>query len=155
MHLSAVSQGASPRPPASGSVAYRCWIAPEPPPLLSSLPPATRLTIVVVVPLLFGAVCGFLASESEAGWWIANAIAALGGIAGGYEHEKAGSGARRGVLAGLMFGTGIVLADAVSAAAPTVATPSPIGIFPLITAIGGLLLGALGGRLRERHEAHG
>jgi len=155
MHLPAVSQGLVSGDRRSIRVAYRCPIAPEPPPLLSSLPTPTRLTIVVVVPLLFGAVCGFLASESAAGWWIANAIAALGGVAGGYEHETAGSGARRGLLAGLMFGTGIVLADAVSAAAPTVETPSPIAIFPLIAAVGGLLLGALGGRLRQRAEARG
>jgi hypothetical protein len=109
MHLPAVSQGLVSGDRRSIRVAYRCPIAPEPPPLLSSLPTPTRLTIVVLVPLLFGAVCGFLASESAAGWWIANVIS----------------------------------------------TPSPIAIFPLIAAIGGLLLGALGGRLRGRLETGG
>lgn len=133
-------------------VAYRCPIAADPPPLLSSLPGPTRVTLVVLVPLLFGAVCGFLLSESSAGWWIGNLIAALGGIAGGYEHETARSGGIRGAVAGIAFGTGIVLADAVTDAAPVVDTPLMI-LFPLITAIGGLALGSLGGRLRARYEA--
>ncbi|MGB2850838.1 MAG: hypothetical protein WBC01_04135 [Solirubrobacterales bacterium] len=109
---------------------------------------------MVVVPLLFGAVCGFLVSESSAGWWIANAIAALGGVAGGYEHETARSGGIRGAIAGIAFGTGIVVADAVTAAPPVVDTPLMI-LFPLIAALGGLALGSLGGRLRAQQESRG
>jgi hypothetical protein len=130
-------------------------IAPEPPPLLSSLPTLTQGTLVLLVPLLFGAVCGFLLSETETGWWIANGIAALGGVAGGLEHESGGSGAKRGLLAGAMFGLGVIVADAISAAPPTAQTPEPIILLPLLAAGAGLLLGALGGRIRARTAAPG
>ncbi len=146
--------GPSRVPPGASTVPYRCQIAADPPPLLSSLPGPTRVTLVVVVPLLFGAVCGFLVSETSAGWWIANAIAALGGVAGGYEHETARSGGIRGAIAGIAFGTGIVVADAVTAAPPVVDTPLMI-LFPLIAALGGLALGSVGGRLRAEHESRG
>ncbi len=105
---------------------------------------------MVVVPFLAGMVTGFLLSETEAGWLIANAIAILGGVAGGYEHETSASGAKRGALAGVMFGVGIVIADAITAAPPATDAPSPMILFPLIAAVGGLLLGSLGGRLRSR-----
>jgi hypothetical protein len=129
---------------------YLLPIARRPPPLLSSLPGQTQATIVLVVPLLAGAVCGFLLSETETGWWIGNAIAALGGLAGGYEHEHPRAGAARGALAGLMFGVGIVLADAVTAAAPIATTPEPLVLLPPITVIAGTALGTLGSRLRAR-----
>lgn len=136
-----------------GKDRYGLPIALQPPPLLSSLPGPTQANIVVVVPLLFGAVCGFLLSESEPGWVIGNVIAALGGIAGGYEHENPRSGAARGALAGLMFGVGIVIADAVTAAEPIAETPEPIILLPALIVILGTALGGLGGKLRARHEA--
>ena len=136
-----------------GKERYRLPIAVQPPPLLSSLPGPTQASLVLIVPLLFGAVCGFLLSESEAGWWIGNAIAAVGGIAGGYEHATPRSGAARGALAGLMFGVGIVLADAITAAGPIPHTPEPIVLLPVLIVIVGAAFGALGGRLRARHEA--
>ena len=153
MQASGYSRAAGGNRAGCAAVPYRCRIAADPPPLLSSLPRMTQATIVVLVPVLFGAVCGFLASETSAGWWIANVVAALGGIAGGYEHETARSGGTRGLIAGIAFGSGIVLADAITDAAPLIDLPSPLVIFPLITAIGGLALGSLGGRLRARLEA--
>ncbi len=134
---------------------YGPLIAPEPPPLLSSLPPPTQATLVVLVPLLFGAVCGFLLSETETGWWVANVIAVLGGIAGGYEHESGRSGAKRGLLAGAMFGLGVFVADAITEAPPLAQVPEPIVFFPLLSAGLGLLLGMLGGRIRARTAARG
>jgi hypothetical protein len=99
-------------------------------------------------------VTGFLLSETEAGWWLANLIAIGGGVAGGYEHETARSGAKRGALAGVVFGVGIVLADAITDAPPIADVPEPMVVFPLIAAIGGVLVGSLGGRLRSRAAAN-
>lgn len=144
----------NPGSPAVGTaLPYGGSIAAEPPPLLSSLPAPTQATLVVIVPFLAGMVTGFLLSETEAGWWLANLIALLGGIAGGYEHETARSGAKRGALAGVVFGFGIFLADAITDAAPIAEVPEPMILFPLIAAIGGVLAGSLGGRLRSRAAA--
>jgi hypothetical protein len=101
-------------------------------------------------PLLFGAVCGFVLSESATGWWVLQAVAALGGLAGGVEHDGPRPGALRGLVAGALFGAGIVVAHAISAEQPLALVPSPIGILVIVTAVLGTLLGAIGGLAGRR-----
>ena len=55
----------------------------------SELPTAAKFQIAVLGPILVGAICGFLLGESAAGWWIAQAGGAVGGVAGGFEHHGA------------------------------------------------------------------
>lgn len=126
-----------------------------PPPLLSSLPQATQVQLVVFIPFLAGGFLGFLVSETEAGWWIANVVFILGGIGGGYEHESPASGAKRGAIAGACFGTGVVIADAITGAAPIVDTPDPMIVFIALTTVGGSVLASIGGALRERADGAG
>ena len=52
-----------------------------------------------------------------------------------------------------MFGVGVVIADAITAAGPLAETPEPIVLLPAITVIVGTALGSLGGKLRARSEA--
>jgi hypothetical protein len=116
----------------------------------SELPPAVQFQLAVLGPILLGAVCGFLLGESEAGWWISQALGALGGVAGGFEHLTPRAGALRGLVAGTLFGLGIVTADAISGNAPLATAPEPIGLIVIVTALVGTGLGALGGFLRAR-----
>jgi hypothetical protein len=49
-----------------------------------------------------------------------------------------------------MFGLGIVVADAIAGEPQLARVPDPIGLLVIFTAIGGAVLGALGGRARAR-----
>jgi hypothetical protein len=119
----------------------------------AELPPPVQVQIAVLGPLLFGLVCGFLLGETEAGWWISQALAAIGGLAGGLEHPGPKQGALRGLVAGLMFGLGIVAGDAISGDAPQAEAPEPIGLIVVVTAGIGALFGAIGARLAARPAA--
>jgi hypothetical protein len=116
----------------------------------SELPASAQFQIAVLGPILVGAICGFLLGESTAGWWIAQAAAAVGGIAGGFEHRGARPGALRGLVAGILFGLGIVAADAISGDPPQAEAPDPIALIVPLAAVIGSGLGALGGGLRGR-----
>jgi hypothetical protein len=122
------------------------------PPLLASVPRPFQVQIVVGGPLLAGAVCGFLLGETEVGWWVANAAAALGGLAGGFDHLGTGAGLRRGLLAGSLFGIGVVAADAISGDPRLAQVPSPLVLLIALTTIVGGVIGAIGGTLRARYE---
>ena len=126
----------------------------SPPSRFSDLPRPVQVQIAGLGPLLFGAVCGFVLSESATAWWALQALAALGGLAGGTEHVGPRPGALRGLVAGALFGAGIVLGHAASAEPPLAIVPSPIAVLIMITAVAGSLLGALGGLAgRRRHRA--
>jgi hypothetical protein len=116
----------------------------------SELPVAARVQIAVLGPILVGAICGFLLGESAAGWWIAQGAGAIGGVAGGLEHDGPRQGALRGLVAGILFGGGIVAADAISGDPPRAEAPEPIGLIVPLAAAVGCGLGALGGALRAR-----
>ena len=116
----------------------------------ADLPAAAKFQIAILGPVLVGAICGFLLGESAPGWWIAQAAGAAGGVAGGLEHQSARPAALRGLVSGILFGLGIVAADAISGDAPQAKAPTPIGLIIPLAAVIGSGLGALGGALRAR-----
>jgi hypothetical protein len=116
----------------------------------AELPPAVQFQLAILGPILLGAVSGFLLGESEAGWWISQALGLAGGFAGGLEHPAPRPAALRGLVAGSLFGFAIVAADAVSGDTALAQTPEPIGLIVILTALVGAGLGALGGFLRSR-----
>lgn len=124
----------------------------RPPPLFSTLPRPVQVQIAGLGPLLLGAVCGFLLDSSAAGYWIVSGLGVVGGIAGGLEHRGARAGARRGVVAGTLFGIGIVTAHAIAGRGALAPIPSPSSLLVPLTAVAGTLLGAAGGALRRRWE---
>ena len=110
------------------------------------------MAIVVVGPLLFGAVTGWFLGESEPVYLVLSLLGILGGLAAGLEHEGALEGFYRGLLGGLEFGFAILLVHGLRDVPATAHLPDPeVGLIA-ITAIAGALLGALGGRLRRRRE---
>jgi hypothetical protein len=123
------------------------------PPLLETLPRPTRVQLVVGGPLLLGMVTGFSLGIDGAVYWALTGVAVAGGVAGGLEHRTPGSAALRGVLAGTLFGAGVVAADAVSNQPALAELPSPpILLVPLSAAIGAGLH-ALGGAARRRADS--
>jgi hypothetical protein len=117
------------------------------------LPPAVQIQLTITTPLLAGAVCGFLLGISEAAYWVSQLIATLGGIAGGTEHPNVRHGAIRGLLAGAMFGTGLVIAHEASEAPALATLPSPAVLMIAVTGAVGSAMGALGARLTRRLRA--
>ena len=107
-----------------------------------------------LVPLLFGGVVGVVLGVSAGGYWGLLALAALGGVLAGFEHQDGWGGADRGLVGGALFGLGLLVAHAIAGTHAKVS----LGGFPplliVINAIAGMFLGALGGRiaraLRER-----
>jgi hypothetical protein len=106
------------------------------------------------VPLLFGSVVGVVLGVSAGGYWGLSALAAIGGVLAGLEHQDGWGGADRGLVGGGLFGLGVLLVHAIAGTHAKVS----LGGFPplliVIDAIAGMFLGALGGRiaraLRER-----
>jgi hypothetical protein len=111
------------------------------------LPLAIQAQLAIVVPLLAGAVCGFLLGVSETAWWVSQVVATVGGVAAGTEHPRPSQGAIRGALSGTTLGVGIVIATATSGDPAHAPFPSPAIIVVAITALGGILSGAVGARL--------
>jgi hypothetical protein len=124
------------------------------PPLFRDRPRPFQVVAGGFVPLLFGGIVGVVLGVSAGGYWGLLALAALGGVLAGLEHQDGWGGADRGLVGGALFGLGVLLGHAIAGTHAKVS----LGGFPplliVINAIAGMFLGALGGRiaraLRER-----
>lgn len=112
-----------------------------------------RGLLVVGGPVLFGALCGWLLGVSEAAYLLlVGPVAILGGLGAGLDHLGGRSGALRGVLGGALFGASILVVHELTGEDPKANLPDPPILLAVVTAVGGALLGALGGRFRARRE---
>ena len=124
----------------------------KPPPLFSTLPRTAQVQLAGLGPVLFGMVCGFLLEASAAGYWVLSTAGLLGAVSGGREHSGAAAGARRGLLAGSLFGFGLVLAHAIAREHELVTIPHPAVLLIAITSVIGTVFGAAGGAVRSKLE---
>ena len=122
------------------------------PDLLESHPPRLQLVLAVVVPAAFGAVVGLLLGLSEIAYLFGSLLGIAGGYLAGKEHVGAGEGAVRGFTGGILFGTFILAAHAVTGMERKAHLPEPELILVVITTVAGIVLGALGGRSRAKRE---
>ena len=126
------------------------------PTLFRDRPRPLQIVLGGVVPLAFGAVVGVLLGVSAGAYWALSALAGLGAVLAGFEHQDGWGGADRGLVGGAVFGLGVLLAHWVAGTHAKVS----LGGFPpfliVIDAIAGMFLGALGGRIargmRERDQ---
>jgi hypothetical protein len=118
--------------------------------LFSELPRVLQVQLAGLGPLLFGGVIGFLLGESATGYWILTALSLPLGLVGGLEHRELREAAIRGLLTGGCFGTGIVVAHAVSGDPPLASVPSPLVLLIVFGAVGGAFLTTVGCRLGAR-----
>ena len=109
--------------------------------------------IVVVIPLLFGALVGWLLGISEPLYLVMLLLGIAGGLLAGMEHEYALEGFYRGLLGGLLFGAGIVVTHGIIDTEPKAHLPHPESLLVLINGAFGAGLGALGGRIRDKRIA--
>jgi hypothetical protein len=110
---------------------------------------AAQLVGALLLPALFGAVCGVVLGSSATAYWALQAVGAIGGVLGGMEHPSATEGTDRGVLGGLVFGSFLLLAHAIDGRTAQASLGEWPGLLLLFTSIAGGLLGALGGAIRS------
>lgn len=123
------------------------------PPLLYSRPAGTEFLLAVVVPLSFGALTGLALGWSKAVYLLLLLLAIIGGVGAGLEHDRPLEGTYRGLLGGLLFTTGILVAHGLADVAPKTKLPDPESLLLVINATVGVLLGTVGARWRARLEA--
>lgn len=121
-----------------------------PPPLLSEHPRSLQVALAGIVPAVYGAVTGYFLGVSEGTYLVLSVLGIIGGIGAGFDHLGASAGAKRGLLAGSIFGAAILIAHEVHGATAKADLPDPEVLLVVITALLGMAFGAAGGRLRAR-----
>jgi hypothetical protein len=111
-----------------------------------------ELVLIVGGPILAGIVAGLALGASKPLYLVISIVAIAGGYLAGMEHAGAVEGFYRGLIGGLLFGTTILLTNAVTGATPKADLPDPAVWLIAITAVFGVLLGTLGGRARARRR---
>jgi hypothetical protein len=126
------------------------------PTLFRDRPRSVQVLLGGVVPCAIGALAGIMLGVAPAAYWAVGAIAAVGGILAGFEHRDGWGGADRGLVGGALYGIGLLVAHAIAGTDATVSLGSFPPLLAVFTAIIGMLLGAVGGRIarsmRERSE---
>ena len=122
------------------------------PDLLESHPPNLQLILAIVVPSVFGIITGIFLGVSEIVYLVLSVLGIGGGYMAGKEHIGASEGAVRGFTGGILFGTFILAAHALTGLERKAHLPHPEIMLVVITTGFGILLGALGGRARQRGE---
>ena len=122
------------------------------PTLLRTRPLPLQLVLAGLVPIVFGALCGWLLGVNEAAYLVASILAIAGGYIAGQEHEGAGQGAIRGLVGGALFGGSILLVHEATGKEAKADIPDPKILLVVITTGIGVILGALGGRRRANAD---
>jgi hypothetical protein len=122
------------------------------PPLLSEHPRSIQIFLAGIVPAAFGALTGYFLGVSEVTYLVLSIIGIVGGIGAGFDHLGVRAGARRGVVAGLIFGGSILIAHEIHGAEAEADLPDPAILLIVVTTVLGAAFAALGGWLRQRAE---
>src|SRR3954469_9948130 len=125
------------------------------PPLLKDHPRWLLVLLAIVLPAAYGALTGYFLGVSEATYLVLSIIGILGGIGAGFDHMGASIGLRRGIVAGLIFGSSILIAHEIHGAQAKADLPDPEILLVAITTGLGAAFGALGGWWRERVTERG
>jgi hypothetical protein len=118
-------------------------------------PLVLRLILVVLVPGIFGLICGYFLGTSKTVYIALQIVAAIGGYVGGFEHRNRGEAAVRGFLGGLFFGGGILLMHQLTGDPAKVKLPEPEVVLLVFTAGIGAVLAAFGAAARATREEKG
>ena len=121
-----------------------------PPPLLEEHPRWLQIVLAVVVPAVYGAITGYFLGVSEGTYLVLSLLGVLGGVGAGFDHLGTAAGAKRGLMAGTIFGSAILIAHEIHGATAKADLPDPAILLVVITALLGAAFGAFGGRLRAR-----
>jgi hypothetical protein len=125
------------------------------PPLLAERSRPVQVLLALVVPAVYGAICGIFLGISEAVYLVLVTVGIVGAVGAGLEHRGAAAGAARGVVAGMVFGGAILITHEISGAEPERDLPDPPILLLVLTTVPGIAFAALGGWIRKRQEAKG
>ena len=124
------------------------------PMLFRDRPRPAQVVLGGVVPAIAGAVAGVLVGVSPGAYWGYAVLVSIGSVIAGFEHQDGWGGADRGLVAGFIYGVALLLTHAIIGTHAKVSLGSWPPFLAVITAIAGMLLSALGGRIargqRER-----
>ncbi|MEO7197356.1 MAG: hypothetical protein ABIZ50_02690 [Solirubrobacterales bacterium] len=121
-----------------------------PPPLLAEHPRSLQIVLAGGVPAVYGAVTGYFLGVSELTYLVLSVIGIVGGVGAGFDHVGPSAGAKRGLMAGVIFGGAILVAHEIHGAAAKADLPDPAVLLVLATTLLGSAFAALGGLLRAR-----
>ena len=116
-------------------------------------PLAHRVVLVVLVPAIFGAICGFFLGHSKTVYLALQVLAVIGGYVAGWEHRNGREAALRGLVGGACFGGGILLIHQLTGDKEAVKLPEPEIVLVAVTAGIGAILGAFGASARATRES--
>jgi hypothetical protein len=108
-----------------------------------------------VIPAAFGVVAGVLVGASSGAYWALAGLVTIGGILAGFEHQDGWGGADRGLVGGGIYGTALLVSHAIVGTQAKVSLGSFPPLLAVVTAIIGMLLGALGGRIARAQRERG
>ena len=111
------------------------------------------MILALVVPSVFGVITGVFLGISEIVYLVLSILGIAGGYMAGKEHIGASEGATRGFTGGILFGTFILAAHALTGLERKAHLPEPEILLVVITTVFGIGLGALGGRARQKIES--
>jgi len=127
------------------------------PTLFRDRPRSAQIVAGGVVPAIAGAIAGVLVGVSSGAYWGYGALVAIASVFAGFEHQDGWGGADRGLIAGAIYGVGLLLAHLIAGTHAKVSLGSFPPFLVVVTAIAGMLLTATGGwiarLLREREQA--
>ncbi len=121
-------------------------------PLLLDRHVGAQVVLAIVLPVLFGLIVGLVLGVSETGYLILSILGVLGGLFAGYDHVGADQGLVRGFCGGLLFGIFILVGHSIFGMEAKAKIPDPHYVLVIITTVLGMILGAIGGAVRGRHE---
>ena len=126
-----------------------------PPPFLER-PFSLQVLGGIVVPVVFGVLSGIVLGWSEILYLVmAGPLAIAGGFVAGTEHRAVDEAVVRGAIGGLVYGSFILIGHEIANNEPKAHLPDPQGGLVFATALGGAILGALGGYWRSRQPEPG
>lgn len=125
------------------------------PTLFRDRPRAVQIVLGGVVPALLGVAAGLLVGVSTGAYWALAAVVSIGGLLSGFEHEDGWGGADRGLVGGAVYGTSLLIAHAIAGTTAKVSLGSFPPFLAVVTAIIGMLLAALGGRIARGLRGRG
>jgi len=125
------------------------------PMLFRDRPRPVQIVLGGVIPAIAGGVAGVLVGTSSGAYWAWGALAAIGSIVGGFEHQDGWGGADRGLVAGAIYGIALLVVHAIAGTHAKVSLGSFPPFLVVITALAGMLLSALGGRIARQSRERG
>jgi hypothetical protein len=126
------------------------------PMLFRDRPRPAQIVLGGVVPAIAGTIAGILVGVSSGAYWGYAVLIVIATVVGGFEHEDGWGGADRGLVAGAIYGVALLLAHVIIGTHAKVSLGSFPPLLAVVTAIAGMLLSALGGRIaRQGRERKG